>query len=175
VADTAVIRVVPEQVTPGTFAWVTPTTDGRGRHGTVDGAYRKRGIALYAAIAASLAAVIAVAALVFVVATRGDRGGSGGQVTVDRPPPAGVRLVDEGSAITVSWVDPVAGRASFVVSMGHPGEVMKAVGEVAPGRTSYRMSGLNARLDYCFTVAAVYGANTFGVSSPSCTKRTVRR
>lgn len=136
--------------------------------------YRKRGAAVYAAVAASLAAVIAVIALVLVLANRQgdeDRGTTSNVPTLGGPAPTDVQLAADRSTITVTWADPSDGKTTFVVEMARPGEVMKAVGHVGPGQTSYRMEGLNDRLDYCFTVVAVYGTNTFSPSPQTCTTR----
>jgi len=121
--------------------------------------YRKRGPALFAAIAAVLAAVIAVAALVFVLADRG-REPAGPDVPTlgGGPPPADVKLQDFGSSVQVTWTDTGAGRNSFIITGGRPGEVLKPMGEVGPGATSFELQGLNDQLDYCFAVVAVYGA-----------------
>jgi hypothetical protein len=127
-------------------------------------------VALYAAIAASLAAVIAVVALVFVLANRG--GKSDDNVpTLSGPPPTDVRLTDHGSTIDVSWADPANGTSTFLVTMAHPGEVLRPVTQVGPGQTTYRLTGLSTKLDYCFVVVAVYGTNKFAKSSLTCTAR----
>ncbi|MGX6607055.1 tetratricopeptide repeat protein [Micromonosporaceae bacterium Da 78-11] len=132
----------------------------------------KRGMGLFAAIAAVLAAIIAVAALVFVLANRGDDRPSDPNVpTLGGKEPTEVRLRDEGSKIELTWQDPSAGTVSFIVAMGHPGELLKPVTTLGPGQTSYEMGALNTDLDYCFTVIAVYRGNQFATSAPACTSR----
>jgi hypothetical protein len=42
---------------------------------------------------------------------------------------------------------------------------------VDPGQTSYTVNGLNSRVDYCFTVLAVYSTNSFATSGQVCTER----
>jgi hypothetical protein len=134
--------------------------------------YEKRGIGLFAAIAAVLAAIIAVAALVFVLARRGDDRPSDPNVpTLGGQAPTDVRLSDEGSKIRLRWTDPSAGTVSFMVAMGHPGEELRPVATLVPGETSYEMGALNAGLDYCFTVIAVYRGNQFATSTQTCTAR----
>jgi hypothetical protein len=139
-----------------------------------DRAYRKRGVSVFAAIAAVLASVIAVAALVFVLA---DRGGDNSNATAsDVPtlagaPPAGVQLRDRGAEIEISWKDPTSGTVSFMIVMAHPGEELKPMATLGPGKTSYRAGGLSTRLNYCFAVVAVYRANQFATSPQSCTSR----
>ena len=54
---------------------------------------------------------------------------------------------------------------------GHPGEVLKPMGEVGPGVTRFELRGLNDQLDYCFVVVAVYGTNSFAGSTQVCTTR----
>jgi hypothetical protein len=137
--------------------------------------YRKRGIAIYAAIAASLAAVIAVVALVFGLANRGGDGPDKNVPNLSGKPPGDVALVDQGTTITVTWADPAGGGTTFVVWMAHPGEALKNVVHVPPGTTSYQMVGLSSKLDYCFVVSAVYASDKFGNSTPSCTHRSATK
>jgi hypothetical protein len=134
-------------------------------------AYRK-GIGLFAAIAAVLAALIAVAALVFVLANRsGDDPPAPSVPTLGGDPPGGVQLRDGGSEIDISWTDPSPGTVSFMVTMGHPGELLKPVATLGPGKTSYQLGALNPTLNYCFTVVAVYQADRFATSPQTCTSR----
>jgi hypothetical protein len=143
-------------------------------HATVDAPYGKKGPALFAAIAAVLAAVIAVAALVFVLANRdsgsGDKGGKD-VPTLAGEAPGDVVLRDHGGFVQLSWTDPAAGKTSFMVTGGRPGEVLRPLGQVGPGQTTYTLQGLNAKLDYCFAVVAVYSTDTFATSPPACTSR----
>jgi hypothetical protein len=132
----------------------------------------RRGMGIFAAIAAALAAVIAVAALVFVLASRsGNRNDDSDVPTLGGSPPTDVRLRDEGARIRVTWADPADGSVSFMVAMARPGEQLRPVGTLGPGQTSYEMSGLNANLDYCFAVIAVYRNNKFATSEQACTER----
>jgi hypothetical protein len=135
--------------------------------------YQRRGPVLFAAIAAVLAAVIAVVALVFVLADRGDDPGQDTDVPTlgGGPPPADVRIRDFGSRVQVTWSDPGEGKTSFIITGGHPGEVLKPMGEVGPGVTRYDLQGLNDQLDYCFAVVAVYGTDRFASSPQTCTSR----
>jgi hypothetical protein len=125
---------------------------------------------VFAAIAASLAAIIAVVALVFVLANRD------GATADDTPvlagaPPTDVRLDDRGSHIGLTWTDPAAGKTSFLVTGGHPGGLLAAMGQTGPGVTKYALDGLNVKLDYCFAVVAVYGTKKFASSPQVCTTR----
>lgn len=133
----------------------------------------RRGLGIFAAVAAGLAAVIAVAALVFVLANRsGDSGGGSDVPTLAGAAPSDVKLSDKGSAIGLSWQDPADATVSFMVIMGRPGVELKPVGTLGPGQTSFEMSGLNPGLNYCFAVVAVYRGNQFATSPQSCTART---
>jgi hypothetical protein len=135
-------------------------------------AYARRGPAVFAAIAAVLAAIIAVAALVFVLADRGDDRDRPDVPTLGGgPPPSDVRVDDFGTSVTVSWTDPGQGRTSFIVTGGHPGEVLRSMGTVGPGQTRFTLQGLNDQLDYCFAVLAVYSTTEFASSPQSCTSR----
>ncbi|WP_433305427.1 tetratricopeptide repeat protein [Actinoplanes sp. CA-030573] len=132
---------------------------------------QKRGLGVFAAIAAVLAALIAVAALVFVLANRaGDKSGSD-VPTLAGDPPGNVRIKDAGTAITVTWSDPAGGKVSFLVAMAHPGEQLKPVSTLGPGKTIYEITGLSAKLNYCFAVVAVYRDDKFATSQQACTNR----
>jgi hypothetical protein len=137
--------------------------------------YRKRGIAIYAAVAASLAAVIAVAALVFGLANRGGDGPDKNVPNLSGKPPGDVALDDQGTTITVTWADPAGGGTTFVVWMAHPGEALTNVVHVPPGTTSYQMVGLSSKLEYCFVVSAIYASDRFGNSTSSCTHRSATK
>jgi hypothetical protein len=127
---------------------------------------------VFAAIAAALASVIAVTALVFVLADRGADPQRPDVPTLGGgPPPTDVRVDDFGTSVTVSWTDPGAGKTSFIVSGGHPGEVLRSMGTVGPGQTRFTLQGLNDQLDYCFAVLAVYSTTEFASSPQSCTRR----
>ena len=134
-------------------------------------AQSKRSLGIFAAIAAVLAAVIAVSALVFVLANRSGDKGDTDVPTLGGNPPTNVALKDEGSRIRVTWTDPASGKVSFLVAMAHPGEQLKPVSTLGPGQTSFVMSSLNANLNYCFAVVAVYRDNKFATSQQACTDR----
>jgi hypothetical protein len=133
-------------------------------------AYRKRGPAIFAAIAACMAAIIAVVALVFVLANRKPGGGDNTPVLAGAPP-TDVRLDDRGSHIGLTWTDPAAGKTSFLVTGGHPGGMLAAMGQTGPGVTKYALDGLNVKLDYCFAIVAVYSTKKFASSPQVCTSR----
>lgn len=138
----------------------------------VEPPYPRRGSAVFAAIAAVLALIIAVAALVFVLADRGDEPERSDVPTLGGgPPPAEVRVDDFGTSVTISWSDPGQGKTSFIVTGGHPGEVLRSMGTVGPGQTRFTLQGLNDQLDYCFAVLAVYSTTDFASSPQSCTSR----
>ena len=132
----------------------------------------RRGLGIFAAIAAVMAAVIAVAALVFVLANRtSDPADNQDVPTLAGPPPTDVQLVDNGASVKITWTDPTEAKVSFMVIMGRPGLELKPAGTLGPGKTSFEMSGLNADLNYCFAVVAVYSGNKFSTSSQACTSR----
>ncbi|MBG0567347.1 tetratricopeptide repeat protein [Actinoplanes aureus] len=143
------------------------------------GESRRRGMALFAVVAAMVAAVLAVAALVFVLADRATEPvpaptsspAASSVPTLAGEAPGSVLLDDRGSSVGVGWSDPAGGRAPFVVMMGRPGERLKPVSQVGAGQTSFRMSGLNEGLDYCFAVVVVYATDRFASSEQVCTRR----
>jgi hypothetical protein len=48
---------------------------------------------------------------------------------------------------------------------------MRQLQVLPAGTTKYTINGLNPGLDYCFTVAAVYGTQDVQLSELVCTKR----
>lgn len=149
-----------------------PRQEPRDPASGVEPPYSRRGPAVFAAIAAVLASIIAVAALVFVLADRGDEPKRSDVPTLGGgPPPADVRVDDFGTSVTISWTDPGQGKTSFIVTGGHPGEVLRSMGTVGPGQTRFTLQGLNDQLDYCFAVLAVYSTTEFASSPQSCTSR----
>ncbi|MCM4082342.1 hypothetical protein LXN57_32730 [Actinoplanes sp. TRM88002] len=132
----------------------------------------RKGLGVFAAVAAVLAAVIAVAALVFVLASRtSDSSDNDNVPTLAGPAPTDVRLRDTGATVGVTWTDPTRATVSFMVIMGRPAQELKPVGTVGPGQTSFEMTGLNATVNYCFAVVAVYSGNQFATSPQACTSR----
>ncbi|AVT29645.1 hypothetical protein C6361_09225 [Plantactinospora sp. BC1] len=137
---------------------------------------RGRGSTVAAAVAAAAAVV---AAIVVVVAVLVDKSGSTeqgptderGEPVVAGEPPTDVKLVDEGSAITISWTDPSGGTVPFVVAGGRAGQPTKPMTTVGAGETTFKVNALNSKLDYCFSVLAVYSTNEFAPSDLVCTKR----
>jgi hypothetical protein len=164
-----------EQPAARHFGGTGDAPGGAAGQGASGSPYRRRGVAIYAAIAASLAAIIAVVALVVVLADRRSPGDDTNVPTLSGPPPTDVQLADNGAAITVTWTDPADGKTTFLVTMGRPGEVLKSVGQVGPGQTSFKMDGLNTRVDYCFAVVAVYSTTRFATSPQACTSRSSTR
>jgi len=143
-------------------------------------AARTRGLPLIVSVGAATAAVLA--ALVVVVV--------GMAVLIDGPnvpvapsatpdagpglagePPTGLRITDDGSAITITWSDPTAGTVPFIVAGGRGGQVLGALATVNPGQIRYTVNGLNPDVDYCFTVLAVYSAEQYATSGQVCTAR----
>ncbi|MFI7598060.1 tetratricopeptide repeat protein [Actinoplanes sp. NPDC049681] len=133
-----------------------------------------KGPALFAAIAAVLGVIIAVVALVVVLAGRHGGSDESDVPTLSGPAPTDVRIRDYGSSVQVFWSDPANGRTSFMITGGHPGEQLKPMGQVGPTTTSFNLNGLNADLDYCFAVVAVYSTSQFATSPYVCTSRTGR-
>ncbi|MBL7255942.1 tetratricopeptide repeat protein [Paractinoplanes lichenicola] len=132
----------------------------------------RKGLGVFAAIAAVMAAVIAVAALVFVLANRtSDPSDRQDVPTLAGQAPTEVTLSDKGTTIEVRWADPTEGTVPFMVIMGRPGQELKPAGTLVPGRTSFEMEGLNTNLNYCFAVVAVYSGNKFATSPQACTSR----
>ncbi|MFF5180033.1 hypothetical protein ACFY2Q_18580 [Micromonospora sp. NPDC000316] len=141
---------------------------------------RGRGMLIGAAVAA-VVAVVAVVGLGAVLLNRDDPPPSGSATaaapttatapTAAGPAPGDLALRDDSATITLSWTDPSGGAVPFMIAGGRAGQALGVLATVDPGRTSYTVSGLNSRVDYCFTVLAVYSTDSFATSGQVCTER----
>ncbi|MEU7872000.1 tetratricopeptide repeat protein [Dactylosporangium sp. NPDC049140] len=84
--------------------------------------------------------------------------------------PRELQLRDDKTSVTLTWKDPTKGTVPFIVAGGTEGAVRELQGLPA-GTTKYTINGLNPKLEYCFTVAAVYGTQDVQLSDLACTKR----
>jgi hypothetical protein len=84
--------------------------------------------------------------------------------------PGALKLRDDKTSITLTWTDPSKGSAPFIVAGGQQG-ALRQLQVLAAGVTTYTLNGLNPKLDYCFTVAAVYGTDSVALSDLACTQR----
>jgi hypothetical protein len=176
---------VPSPVQQGTPGWPGGTPGGAVQtypYASDGGApahpYQRkgRGLAVGLTVAATLAALTAVGALVVVLADREQppavpqATASAGPVLAGDPPSA-VRLDDQGAVVELTWRDPTRGKVPFVVTMAREGQQLKPVSNVGLGKTKALVEGLNAKLEYCFAVVAVYGTDRFASSGQVCTER----
>jgi hypothetical protein len=139
------------------------------RHEPERSSYARKAPALFAVIAAILAAVIAVVALIVVLAQRGDPPVHSDTPVLHGAAPTDVVVARSGTTIRLTWTDPAHGTTTFIVAGGHPGEVLKPMGQVSLGVTVLTFNGLNPDLGYCFTVVAVYSTTDFASSVQACT------
>nr|MDT0659752.1 tetratricopeptide repeat protein [Micromonospora sp. DSM 115978] len=170
-----------EPFPPPAVAYPMGVSDGTPPGGPpAQAASRGRGAVIAASVAA--AAAVLAAAVVVVVALAGSRPppsspdaapteGPDAQPSLVGEPPTSLRLRDNEASITISWKDPSGGTVPFVVAGGRAGQTLGAMATVNPGETSFTVNGLNSRLDYCFTVLAVYGTDQFSTSGQVCTSR----
>jgi Tetratricopeptide repeat/Fibronectin type III domain len=86
--------------------------------------------------------------------------------------PTDVKLRDAGDSVTLTWTDPSGGSAPFLVEAGKAGVQLTRYAALPPGQSTYTVIGLNPKLDYCFTIVAVYGTDLVAPSDLVCTKRT---
>ncbi|MET7423327.1 hypothetical protein [Dactylosporangium sp. NPDC005555] len=84
--------------------------------------------------------------------------------------PGSMKLRDDKTSITLTWTDPSKGSVPFIVAGGQQG-ALRQLQVLAAGATTYTLNGLNPKLDYCFTVAAVYGTDSVALSDLACTQR----
>jgi len=136
---------------------------------------RSRATLIGAAVAAGVA-LVAVAGLGAVVLNRDDAPPPASDAVtaapaVSGPPPGDLKLRDDLVTITLTWTDPSGGAVPFMVAGGRAGLALGVMATVEPGRTSHTINGLSSRVDYCFTVLAVYSTDSFATSSQVCTKR----
>jgi Fibronectin type III domain len=96
---------------------------------------------------------------------------TGAKPKVTGPPPGDLKLRDDTNTITVTWTDPTNGGVPFVVAGGQAGQKLGVMKSLDAGTTSYTVTGLSAKLDYCFTVLAVYSTDTYATSGQVCTDR----
>ncbi|WP_246016813.1 fibronectin type III domain-containing protein [Micromonospora pisi] len=181
VAPPSAYPVMPNQVLP---AYQTISTPPPAAPAPAPAA-RSYGAVIAAGIAAAAALL---AATVVVVVTLLDHqpaqptapvadptGGASGRANTGPEaggaPPTQLALRDEGTAVTVSWNDPSAGTVSFILAGGRRSQPLGPMATIDPGSTSYTVNGLNARVDYCFTVVAVYSTEVVATSEQVCTTR----
>ncbi|MEV0899882.1 fibronectin type III domain-containing protein [Actinoplanes sp. NPDC049802] len=134
-------------------------------------------------VLATVVALVGVGALVHVLADRSQEPVAqvtGATVEPSVPvlggaPPTGLELDDRGASVGLAWDDPAKGKAPFIITMAKRGEQLKPVANVGPGVGEFRVSGLNAKLDYCFAVVAVYSTKQVSSSVQECTKRGAAR
>ncbi|WBB82272.1 fibronectin type III domain-containing protein [Micromonospora sp. WMMD882] len=91
--------------------------------------------------------------------------------SADFEPPADLRLRDESTSVRLTWTDPSGGVVPFVVAGGRAGQPLGAMATLDPGQTGWTVNGLNPRVDYCFTVLAVYSTEQYATSGQVCTDR----
>ncbi|MEV1147911.1 fibronectin type III domain-containing protein, partial [Micromonospora sp. NPDC049799] len=87
------------------------------------------------------------------------------------PGPGDLALRDDAATVTLTWDDPSGGAVPFMVAGGRAGQALGVLATVDPGRTSWTVNGLNSRVDYCFTVVAVYSTDVVATSAQVCTER----
>jgi hypothetical protein len=85
--------------------------------------------------------------------------------------PTRVLLTDDGGSVTLNWDDPSAGKVPFIVSGAREGHALRAMASVPAGHTTSTVHGLNIDYDYCFTVSAVWSADSIQPSIRTCTFR----
>lgn len=139
--------------------------------------WRSRGPMIATVGIATLAIVAAVLALVVTLTSEPgpvpapDESDPGPGPTLADDPPTDLRLTDNGTTVTITWTDPTTGTVPFIVAGGRVGQPLGALATIDPGEKTYTVNGLNPRLDYCFTVLAVYGTDRYATSGQVCTDR----
>ncbi|GIG91608.1 hypothetical protein Pen02_65440 [Plantactinospora endophytica] len=86
-------------------------------------------------------------------------------------PPGSVTLADNRSSVTLGWSYPNGAKGPVVLAGGRAGQELRPFQELPAGSTGYVVYGLDARGDYCFSVAVVYSESVVGEAEPVCTDR----
>jgi hypothetical protein len=86
-------------------------------------------------------------------------------------PPTGVRLIDRGASIVLTWTDPAHGTVSFVIVGTGPNHQPLQVRQVPQGSTTVVYDSLSPSAKYCFRVGAVYAFNQVKAAPEVCTRR----
>jgi hypothetical protein len=131
-------------------------------------------LAVVATAALAAASVLAIQAFLAPPRSAGNGTGTGASAAPSIPvltPPGEVNLRDNGDSVTLTWKDPDAGTLPFIVSGGRAGEQSHPYPPLPAGQTTFTINGLNASVDYCFTVVAVYTTDEFAPSNLVCTRR----
>jgi hypothetical protein len=137
----------------------------------------RRSGAMIAAVVAAVAAVVAIALAAVLYLRDPAPSPTSTEPTASVPAvvhnaPTDLTLRDSGDRITLTWTDPTAGTVPFVVAFARAGQRPIPVAQVKAGKTTFTQSGLSAKLDYCFTVAAYYAVQEYATSGQVCTTRT---
>jgi serine/threonine protein kinase len=85
--------------------------------------------------------------------------------------PGEVRITDSQLAVALSWQDRSDGKASYYVVGGPVGRTPTTLAELPAGGVKTEISGLNPKVNYCFTVLAILDVDQVGAAEPICTKR----
>jgi hypothetical protein len=86
-------------------------------------------------------------------------------------PVANLKLVDNGTNASISWIYPANAKGPIVISAAVAGEPMRAMQSLPAGTESYILPGLNPDRDYCVTVTIAYSPEHMVMASPVCTNR----
>jgi len=182
------IEVVPPPPLPAQDVQVWPEPPLENGEVTVR---QRRGHGGGLAVVASVAVVILVAGIVVAMQLLRPGGGPVAPDPVSKPAtitvpaqplptaasaapanaPTRVLLKDDGGSVTLNWDDPSAGKVAFIVSGAREGHALRAMASVPAGQTTSTIYGLNIDYDYCFTVSAVWSADSIQPSIRTCTFR----
>jgi hypothetical protein len=141
---------------------------------------RRSGTVL-AVVSASIAAVLVMAVVIVALLARPGRqlagpvpSGTQTLKVVSQGAPTDVKLVDNGTSITITWTVPGGNTLTTVIVGGQASNQQQLLTTLDPGTTTWTQDGLNDAYDYCYIVAVVYRADGNDVSARSpmvCTHR----
>ncbi|MBO0867710.1 MAG: hypothetical protein J2P15_04015, partial [Micromonosporaceae bacterium] len=89
-------------------------------------------------------------------------------------PPTDVTYRDGATRITLAWTNPNASPLALIVVSTPRGAAERPYPALPPGTTTFN-ADVSPRLDYCFSVIAVYGGDRLARSTPVCTHRSSSR
>ncbi|WP_328460585.1 fibronectin type III domain-containing protein [Actinoplanes sp. NBC_00393] len=100
-------------------------------------------------------------------------GPAAGALTATGAPgaPQNLRIRDNGDSVTLQWVYPGSAKGPVQISGGRTGQEPRKFQELPAGASDFIVYSLNAKLNYCFSVAVENTAGQVAASAPICTTR----
>jgi hypothetical protein len=86
--------------------------------------------------------------------------------------PGNIKLQDNRTSVTLTWTDPTTTHTVPVaISTRHSNGSFLPLVSADRGITTAKVEKLDPKVNYCFTLTAIYAADHFAAAAPVCTKR----